>query len=112
MKPNPLLSLNHFTVPVVRIACIPQCGCVRGARRAYVPITVSRDLYPHDGRVPSGDSLSLTTQKKGHWNPGPGSEHVRAGEGTCAAGAKVTLMRATHNGASEPGIDSRNWTGD
>jgi len=63
MKPNPLLSLNHLTVPVVRILVLPECGCVRGARLANVPITdVARELCPHDGLCSERPEWSLTTR--------------------------------------------------
>jgi len=48
MKPNPLASLNHFTIPVVRIAVLPSWCCAgrnpleglqvrRGALRGSCP---------------------------------------------------------------------------
>src|SRR5215475_7218507 len=53
MKPKPLASLNHFTVPVVRamIVLLMMLLCRRstGTCRAHRP-TVTRDR-PHDGTV-------------------------------------------------------------
>jgi hypothetical protein len=40
MKPKPLASLNHFTVPVVRISRLLIFLCGRGPVMPYVPTTV------------------------------------------------------------------------
>src|SRR5215211_3419544 len=53
MKPKPLASLNHFTVPVVRISILLECVfCVVGvAERAVQTDPQLLVIIPHDGYV-------------------------------------------------------------
>src|SRR3954468_8701155 len=57
MKPKPFVSLNHFTVPVVRIAELLNDVCNRSTVLPYVPTTCWRDWRPHAGTRPTITAL-------------------------------------------------------
>src|SRR5215216_1573886 len=110
MKPNPLLSLNHFTVPVVRILVLPRCGCVRGARPAYVPIT---DVFVISaltmGSVPSGGWVAHDAEKRALVSQAPVFGTHACPRGTCVVGAQgnandrnAQRSRLAHANAKNP----------
>src|SRR5688500_6182246 len=65
MKPKPFASLNHLTVPVVRIVPAPCVLEVIGVRHAARPTTVRVVGAPTLGRLPRRVAPGTATNEKG-----------------------------------------------
>src|SRR6478752_4369000 len=65
MKPKPLASLNHFTVPVVRMFLLLNLCCGRSPDCRYGRRQLARDHCPHDGLArESGNTVLPKKQKR------------------------------------------------
>src|ERR1044071_5990439 len=102
MKPKPLASLNHFTVPVVRIPLLLLGCCNRSAGsgtdrlQSRVVFAPTRALFPPDGH---STATACEGCKKGPAIAGP-----EFFPGTCAlcaiiAAVKIVQGRKFGNGA-------------
>src|SRR5690349_4480557 len=96
MKPNPLLSLNHLTVPVVRILVLPFGVAVFGARDERTYRSQMWLVIPAltTGSVPS-DFPGRSRRRRCEtppWSP-KCSEHNRALTGTGVDGAQGNANR-------------------
>src|SRR5687767_503643 len=89
MKPKPLVSLNHFTVPVVRIAELLIVFVVGGTdgRRSTCP----REWRPHAGAALCARHCAACAATRGKNEKGPAQ---------CRPQSVGTIPRAEARGAS------------
>src|SRR3954447_6090075 len=94
MKPKPLVSLNHFTVPVVRICRTPRMLGNRSPAVPYVPTTdgVLRELALTMGCALENQSLRGEVPER--VVPRRGSRTTK--QGPCERGAPVISLGTSH----------------
>src|SRR6476469_2908662 len=79
MKPKPLVSLNHFTVPVVRIANSPDDDVQAGMNSVRTGLHVARERHPHAGARPADTALCRTSSDAGEKKGPAGSRSSSVG---------------------------------